>query len=494
MQYTSFSEIDDLLTKAGEALLVLKKTDIVQRAQLMHHIADAIEALGDELINTAQKETNLPVARLVSEKARTVFQWRSYADALATGNVLQVRIDTALPDRMPAPKPDLRKTYLPVGIVVVFCASNFPFAYSTAGGDTASAIAAGCPVVVNAHSAHVNTSVIMAGAIAAGIAKAGFPEAVFSHVISEGFENGKYLVQHDKVKAVGFTGSYAGGKALYDLAQQRQEPIPVFAEMGSVNPVFVLPEKLKEDPQKLAIQYAASLILGVGQFCTNPGIIIVPDIPELDHFLTALSEVVTATNPAPMLHTGIAANYHKNKETTVEQPGVNILAEAGYSMETEGNATVALTDKDNFVTNRTLSHEVFGPFGLVVKYRSVEEALEVVTSLEGQLTATVWAQPEEAAAHEALLSFISEKCGRIIFNGFPTGVEVCYAMQHGGPFPAATDSRFTSVGPDAIKRFARPVSYQNWPDNLLPPELRNENSLHIWRTVNNQLTRDNVSG
>jgi alpha-ketoglutaric semialdehyde dehydrogenase len=492
MQYTTTTEINDLLVKAQEALMRLKKTTIIQRAQLMHHIADAIEALDDTLIKTAQQETNLPVARLVTEKARTVFQWRCYADALASGNVLPVRIDTALPDRMPAPKPDLRKTYLPVGIVVVFCASNFPFAYSTAGGDTASAIAAGCPVVVNAHSAHTQTSLIMAKAIAAGIAKAGFSPAIFSHVVSDGFENGKYLVQHELVQAVGFTGSYAGGKALYDLAQQRTQPIPVFAEMGSVNPVFVLPEKLKENPSKLAEQYAASLTLGVGQFCTNPGIIVVPDIPELDLFLTVLGDTVATTQPALMLHKGIAASYHKNKETTITQAGVSVLAQAPGTNALEGNATVAITGTESFVHNKTVAHEVFGPFGLVVKYSSVNDAIAIAKSLEGQLTATIWATTKEAGDNSELVNEISEKCGRIIFNGFPTGVEVCYAMQHGGPFPAATDSRFTSVGPDAILRFARPVSYQNWPDGLLPEELKNENTLQTWRTINNQLSRDNV--
>ncbi|MFD2919051.1 aldehyde dehydrogenase (NADP(+)) [Terrimonas rubra] len=492
MQYTTMPEIDKLLQKAQEVLMFLKKTTVTERARLMHHIADAIEALGEELLLTAQQETNLPVARLATEKARTVFQWRSYADAVATGNVLAVRIDTALPNRMPAPKPDLRKTYLPVGIVTVFCASNFPFAYSTGGGDTASAIAAGCPVVVNAHSAHVQTSVIMAGAIAAGIEKAGFPASVFSHVISEGFENGQYLVQHPLVKAVGFTGSYMGGKTLYDLAQKRAEPIPVFAEMGSVNPVFVLPKKLKADPKKLAEQYAASLTLGVGQFCTNPGIIIVPDIPEFDLFLDTLATTVTETSPAMMLHKGIAGSYHKNKQATITQPGVSVLAEAANTNELAGNATVAITGKDNFVHNKTVAHEVFGPFGLVVKYHSTEDAIAIAQSLEGQLTATVWAETEEAGDNRELINLISEKCGRIIFNGFPTGVEVCYAMQHGGPFPAATDSRFTSVGPDAIQRFARPVSFQNWPDSLLPAELKNENSLQIWRTVNNELTKEHI--
>lgn len=492
MQYTTTPEIDSFLQKAQEALLFLKKTTVVQRATLMHHIADAIEALGEELLLTAGQETNLPKARLVTEKARTVFQWRSYADALATGNVLAVRIDTALPNRMPAPKPDLRKTYLPVGIVTVFCASNFPFAYSTAGGDTASAIAAGCPVIVNAHSAHVQTSIIMAGAIAAGIENAGYPASIFSQVISEGFENGQYLVQHPLVKAVGFTGSYTGGKSLYDLAQKRAEPIPVFAEMGSVNPLFVLPQKLKESPEKLAEQYAASLTLGVGQFCTNPGIIVVPDIPEIAVFLDALSTAVIEINPALMLHKGIADSYHKNKHTTITQPGVTVLSEAANTSKLEGNATVAITNKDNFVNNKVVAHEVFGPFGLVVKYHSKEDIMAIAQSLEGQLTATVWATTAEADDNRELINLISEKCGRIIFNGFPTGVEVCYAMQHGGPFPAATDSRFTSVGPDAIQRFARPVSYQNWPDSLLPEELKNENTLHIWRTVNNDLTRENI--
>lgn len=492
-KYTTTAEIDTLLQQANAATMRFKKANILQRAVLMHHIADAIEALDETLLLTAQQETNIPIARLKNEKARTVFQWRSYADALASGNVLPVRIDTALLNRMPAPKPDLRKTYLPIGIVVVFCASNFPFAYSTAGGDTASAIAAGCAVVVNAHSAHVQTSTIMAAAIAAGIEKAGYDKALFSHVVSNGFENGKYLVQHNLVKAVGFTGSYAGGKALYDIAQQRPEPIPVFAEMGSVNPVFVLAEKLRANTKKLAEQYATSLTLGVGQFCTNPGIIIVPDIPETNEFLDVLANEITGTTPAAMLHSGIAESFHKNKSNAIAQPDVTVVAHAPYTTASDGNAIVTLTNSENFMANKALTHEVFGPFGLVVKYTSVQDAATVIESLEGQLTATVWAEAEEAAEIEELINSLSEKCGRIIFNGFPTGVEVCYAMHHGGPFPAATDSRFTSVGPDAIKRFARPVSYQNWPDNLLPDELKNNNNLKIWRTINNQLTQDDVT-
>lgn len=332
----------------------------------------------------------------------------------------------------------------------------------------------------------------MAKAIAAGIEKAGFPAAIFNHVLSENFDNGQYLVQHTLVKAVGFTGSYAGGKALYDLAQQRPEPIPVFAEMGSVNPVFVLAEKLKANPEALATQYAASLTLGAGQFCTNPGIIVVPEIAGLDLFIQALSNAITNSMPVPMLHTGIAGNYHKNKATAIAQDGVTVLAQAAYTSNEDGNATVVATDTENFVNNKALSHEVFGPFGLLIKYNTIEEAFRIAASLEGQLTATVWATDAEATANKKLLNLITEKCGRIIFNGFPTGVEVSYAMQHGGPFPAATDSRFTSVGPDAIQRFARPLSYQNWPDDLLPAELQNENTLRIWRTVNNRLTTDKV--
>ncbi len=489
---TPISEIERLLTQAQEAFLVYKQVNLRQRATFMHQVADEIEALGPELISTAQAETNLPEARLVGEKARTVFQWRSYADALASGNALDVRIDMAIPTRTP-PKPDLRKTYVGLGVVVVFGASNFPFAFSTAGGDTASAIAAGCPVIVKTHPAHPKTSALMAGAIAAAVQKAGLPVGMFAEVRSDSVEGGQYLVSHPLVKAVGFTGSFAGGKALYDLAAKRPEPIPVFAEMGSVNPVFLLPQKLENAAEDMAKQYAASLTLGVGQFCTNPGILVVPNHHHLHRFFAVLQEQVSGTAPAPMLHNGIAAAYHKNKSALLGQAGVGILAEATETMaQGYGNAVVATVKAIDFLANEELGHEVFGPFGLVITYDTAEEVIALARKLQGQLTVTVLAEKEDLNHHQQLIELLTDKCGRLLLNGFPTGVEVCYGVQHGGPYPASTDSRFTAVGPDAIKRFARPLSYQSWLDDYLPDELKNSNPLGIWRTVNGTLTRDPI--
>ncbi|GGG76677.1 2,5-dioxovalerate dehydrogenase [Parapedobacter pyrenivorans] len=486
---TPIPEINQLVIQAQEAFLVFKQANAKQRADFMHRVADEIEALGPELIATAQSETNLPEARLNGEKARTAFQWRSYADALTNSNILPVQIDTSNPDRTP-PKPDIRKTYVGVGVVVVFGASNFPFAFSTSGGDTASAIAAGCSVIFKSHSGHPETSKIMAGAIERAIQKTGLPSNLFAAIATDGVVGGQHLVKHHLVKAVGFTGSIQGGRALFDIASQRPEPIPVFAEMGSVNPVVLLPERLAAAAEEVANQYAQSLTLGVGQFCTNPGIFIAPNDRALPRFLTTLQAQITQAPSAPMLHSGIAASYHKNKADLLAQDGVEVLAEVpATTPETHGNATIATVSAQAFLGNPKLSEEVFGPFGLIVTYDSPQELLAVTQRLEGQLTATLLAEPAELAANRELVAALADKSGRVLFNGFPTGVEVCGAMQHGGPYPAATDSRFTSVGPDAIKRFARPVSYQNFPDEVLPDELKNANPLGIWRTVNGTLTK-----
>lgn len=485
---TPIHEVERLLGESQEAFFVLKNKNIAERAAFMHLVADEIESLGEELITTAQKESNLPTARLVGEKGRTIFQWRSYADALISGHILPVRIDTALPDRTP-PRPDLRKTYTPLGPVAVFGASNFPFAFSTLGGDTASAIAAGCPVIVKAHPAHPKTASIMESAIMKAIEKTGLPTGVFAQVFSENYEVGQLLVTHPIIQAVGFTGSFAGGKALFDLASKRVQPIPVFAEMGSVNPVFLLPAKMKSFGNQLAAQYIGSLTLGVGQFCTNPGILVAPDNEDLPGFIEVLKEELLKVSPVTMLHDGIAKAYHKNKKLVSEQDGVEVLAAVAEGELNQGNPILARTSSRAFLSNETLGMEVFGPFGMLVTYKNEEELLSIARTIEGQLTLTLLAEPEDLEQHTQLVSLVREKCGRLILNGFPTGVEVSYGMQHGGPFPSTTDSRFTSVGPDAIKRFARPVSYQNWEDRFLPDELKNANPLGIWRTINTELTR-----
>lgn len=458
----------------------------------MRAIARALEAGGEELVQTAMRETHLPEARLKNEKGRTVFQLDSYADACEKGDWLDVRIDTALPDRNP-PKPDIRKTLVPLGPVVVFGSSNFPFAFSTAGGDTATALAAGCPVIVKAHPGHPHTSTLVAELILQAAAQCGMPEGVFAHVYGASFEVGEALVKHPLTKAVGFTGSYTGGKQLFDWGAGRKEPIPVFAEMGSINPVFLLPEKLKAAPVELAKMYAASVTLGVGQFCTNPGLILGVDGEALQQFIEAMGDEIKKIVPAAMLHGGIATAYSDKRRKALAQEDVLLIAETGEPAgEGCGSATIAAAKAKTFLRNEALQQEVFGPYSLVVRCDTVEEMTQVAQRLEGQLTCTVMATEAELPEHSGLIEAITDRCGRLILNGVPTGVEVCLSMQHGGPFPASTDARFTSVGSDGIKRFVRPVAFQNWPDAFLPDELKNENPLNIFRTVNNELTRESL--
>jgi len=489
---TSQEQVEELLRKADEAFQYLKKRSVADRAALMYAIAAKIEDLGPELIATAMEESHLPEARLVGEKARTIFQWRSYADHLKGGACFEARIDTAISDRTP-PKPDLRKIKMGVGPVVVFGASNFPFAFSTAGGDTASAIAAGCPVVLKAHPGHPKTSTLMAGAITDVVKEEGWPAGVFSHVYGHSNESGAYLVQHPLVKSVAFTGSFNGGKALFDLANKRKEPIPVFAEMGSVNPVFALPEKLAAEAEAFASEYLASLTLGAGQFCTNPGVLVALKGKDLDRFKAVLSQAVLTCQPANMLHEGIAQAYQANSAKMLDQPFVALLAKATQGVEPgQGSALLAEADAEVLLNNDQLLEEVFGPFGLIIACENEEEMLTVAKQLKGQLTITVVATEKDIARHIDLIDVLQDKCGRLLYNGMPTGVEVCSGMQHGGPFPATTDARFTSVGPDAVQRFLRPLSFQNWPDTLLPDELKNNNPLGIYRTVNSVLTKDGI--
>jgi NADP-dependent aldehyde dehydrogenase len=429
---------------------------------------------------------------LLVELKRTLFQLTSYGQACEEGTWLDIRIDTADPERNP-PKPDLRKMLIPLGPVVVFGASNFPFAYSTAGGDTACALAAGCPVIIKAHPAHAETSEIMADAVRRAAKKCQLPEGVFIHLHGSGFEVGKALVQHPLTKAVGFTGSFEGGKALFDLANQRPNPIPVFAEMGSVNPVFLLPGKLKEETGKIASMYAASITTSVGQFCTNPGIMVGLEGKELDEFLAHLGEQIEKSRPAKMLHKGIALSFHRKRSEALAQPDTQVAAQSSYTgTEEESMPTIAVTTAAAFLANPLLHQEVFGPYSLLIKCTNAGEMLQVAQHMEGQLTTSLIATNEEVKQNALLVDALQSICGRLVMNGVPTGVEVALSMHHGGPFPATTDSRFTAVGADGIKRFARPICYQNWEDSLLPDELRNSNPLGLWRTVNNQLTKNSI--
>jgi NADP-dependent aldehyde dehydrogenase len=486
-------EINETMDAAKSAAATMRKLSLAKRAALMYSIADALENSGDSLIQVAMAETNLPEARLKGERGRTVFQLRSYAKACEEGTWLEASIDTAIPDKVPA-KPDIRKMLVPLGPVVVFGSSNFPFAYSTAGGDTASAFAAGCPVAVKAHPAHPQTSEIVANIIHEAVKLNGLPAGVFAHVHGASFEVGKALVMHPHTKAVGFTGSYVGGKALHDMANQRKEPIPVFAEMGSVNPVYLLEEKLSADAEQIAAQYAGSITLGVGQFCTKPGLIFGVKGEGLDRFMTELSKQIGSMQPGNMLHAGIAKSYQQNKENALAQEGISILAtSSNQAGENQGAPTIATVKGKDYLSNSLLHQEVFGPYSLVVECADEEEMLKIAENMEGQLTTTVMGTDNEVLLNDLLFDAIADKCGRIILNGVPTGVEVCLSMHHGGPFPATTDSRFSSVGADAIKRFARPMSFQNFANHLLPLELQNKNPLKIFRTMNDVLGKVAVS-
>ena len=488
----SKDEIESIMQNAWTAFHEYRKLSLKQRASFMKEIAVEIEACGEELIHTAMNETNLPEARLKNECTRTIFQLNNYADACEKGEWLEARIDTASAEQN-STKPDIRKMLIPLGPVVVFGASNFPFAYSTAGGDTACAFAAGCPVIVKAHPAHAQTSEIVAGAILKAADKLDLPKGIFAHVHGNSFETGQALVMHPHTKAVGFTGSLAGGKALYDLANKREEPIPVFAEMGSINPVFLLPEKLNQSAQDVAKMYAGSITLSVGQFCTNPGLIIGLDSDDLNIFISALGKEIKQLSPATMLHPGIYKSYVEKRANALAQEDVETISVSMIgAVENQGTPTIASASGNAFLNNPVLHKEVFGPYSIVIRCKDMKEMLEVAKHCEGQLTSTFMATENDIRNNEELVEAVKNICGRFILNGVPTGVAVCLSMQHGGPYPATTDSRFTSVGADGIRRFARPLAFQNWEDSLLPDELKNSNPMKIWRTVNNELTRETI--
>jgi len=489
MEYkdNSVQQVDAALREAQLAFLSYKNISGKKKAEFLREIANEIEALGQRLVDTAMRETNLPEARIINERGRTTGHCRMFADLVEEGSWVDARVDTAQPNRAPAPKPDLRKMLVALGPVVVFGAANFPLAYSTMGGDSASALAAGCPVIVKAHPAHAETSTLVAEAVQKAIEKTGMPKNVFQHLYGKGFEVGQALVNHPLTKAVGFTGSLAGGKALFDLANKRTEPIPVFAEMSSINPVVLLPESLKSDFEKTAALLAGSITLGVGQFCTNPGLIIAIENDGLKNFIQKLSAEISKVLPGNMLHQGIADNYHRRLAETLKQQGVTIETEsAEKGNPKQGHPVIASVGAEQFLKNHLLAEEVFGPFSLIIKCKDIGELHAVINHGKGQLTSSIIARDEELEKHKNLINVLMEKAGRLIINGVPTGVEVCPSQNHGGPYPATTDSRFTAVGVDAIKRFARPVAYQNFPEALLPNELKTENPLKIWRLFNNE--------
>jgi len=478
-------ELNEATKLALEAFESYRNFSGNRKAGFLRVIADEIEDLGDLLIETYCRESGLPEGRAKGERGRTVGQLRTFAATLEDGSWIEASIDTAQPNRTPVPKADIRKMLFPVGPVAVFGSSNFPLAYSTAGGDTASALAAGCPVIVKSHPMHAGTGELVASAIQNAAKKTDMPNGVFSNLNSSGIEVGQRLVKHPAIKAVGFTGSIRGGTALYKLANERPEPIPVFAEMGSINPVVILPSALEEKGSYWAEQYAGSIMLGAGQFCTNPGLILGLKSKSLDTFINTLGKEIAKLEPSCMLHPNIYKNYEKGKQSAASQVGTTPIT----NFETEpqpyfAQQLVLTTDGKNFQENSKLHQEVFGPFSIVVQCDDARQLTTIINQLEGQLTGTIIGSEQELGANSGVVAALGSRVGRIIFNGVPTGVEVCPSMVHGGPFPASTDSRFTAVGPYAIKRWVRPVAFQNWPQDFLPDPLKDENPLQILRLVN----------
>jgi NADP-dependent aldehyde dehydrogenase len=486
-------EIHEAIFKVEEAFLAYSKKSGQERALFLEAIADEIIALGDDLIKRCCEETGLMEARLTGERKRTVNQLKLFANLLREGSWVDARIDTADPNRQPAPKPDIRSMQKALGPVGIFGASNFPLAFSVAGGDTASALAAGCPVVVKAHPAHPGTCEMIARAILNAVAKTKMPNGTFSMVHGTSTEVGMAIVNHPLIKAIGFTGSFRGGKAIFDAATRRPAPIPVYAEMGSTNPVFILPDALRDKKEEIAKGLTASATLGVGQFCTKPGLVFFEKSEDAAQFqkLTAANfqEVAAATMLSPRIHEA----FKNGIEKLSKQNGVALLATG--KTEEEGFRGVGYlfqTNARNFLANANLEEEIFGPSTLTVTASNMAEIIEIAQKLKGHLTATLWATEDDLNEYADLIAILERKAGRLIINGFPTGVEVCHAMIHGGPFPATTDSRSSSVGALAITRFTRPVCYQNFPEALLPEELKNENPLGIWRLVNGERKRNGV--
>lgn len=488
-------DVNAALQSAEAAFEVFRKTSAVERASFLERIAEEILALGDPLLQRASAESGLPIDRLTGERGRTVGQLRLFAEVLREGSWCDARIDLALPERAPLPRPDLRRMLLPLGPVAVFGASNFPLAFSVAGGDTASALAAGCPVVVKGHPAHPGTSEWVAGAVNRAAAACGLPAGVFSLLQGSQPEFALALVRHPLTQAVGFTGSHRGGRALLEAANSRPQPIPVFAEMSSLNPIFLLPGALRQKSQEIAAGLKVSVTAGVGQFCTKPGLVFGIGGPDWDAFTEAFQSAIRSVAPGTMLHRGIRDQYCHSVGRTSQAPGVTLLAQSDSDAEetsTQARPSAWKADAQTFFAQPSLQEEIFGPATVLIEASDMGELRLAVSKLSGQLTATVHGTPEDIAAAGPLLEALERVAGRLIINGFPTGVEVSPAMHHGGPYPATTDSRFTAVGTAAIQRWARPVCFQNFPETALPVELRSENPAGLMRTINGKLTRDAI--
>jgi len=485
-----------VMDRAQAAFLNFQHSTAQRRSELLETIAARLEFNSDALVATAHKESHLPEGRLNGELSRTTGQLRLFAQLLQEGSWVQACIDPATPERKPQPRTDIRKMLRPKGPVVVFGASNFPFAFSTLGGDTASALAAGCPVVIKAHPGHPDTSKAVFNIAREAISLLGLPPDILQHVDEPGTQIGIDLVQAKATAAVGFTGSFQAGRALMEAAAQREAPIEVFAEMSSTNPVVVLPDLLMTAPENTARKLAASVALGVGQFCTNPGLIFITAGPGLEAFQKTFIEALNAVGPAPMLHQGILEHYHNNLQIVLSQAGVDSLL-VGKDSDSDllTSPSLARITADSFLHNSALKTEVFGPFSLLVVAGDHFEQLEALRSLDGQLTTSLFGTEGDLADLNTLqptLDTLTQIAGRVIFNEVPTGVEVCHAMVHGGPFPATSNSHYTSVGTGAILRWVRPVCYQNFPDTLLPDALKNNNPLGILRQVDGQWTKNQL--
>lgn len=480
-------EIDDAAMAASAAYPLYRQTTPEERACFLETIADELDALNDEFIGYVCQETALPEGRIRGERTRTSNQMRLFAKVLRRGDFLGARIDTAQPDRKPMPKVDLRQYRVALGPVAVFGASNFPLAFSVAGGDTASALAAGCPVVVKAHWGHMVTSEYVAMAITRAVERCAMPVGVFNMIYGDMV--GQSLVKHPAIKAVGFTGSLRGGRAIFDLAAAREEPIPVFAEMSSINPVIVLPKALQNRGAKIGHELIDSANMGAGQFCTKPGIVLGMKSAEFSACIKVMAEAVEGKPAQVMLNQGVFANYQQGVNRLEEKSGVSLLA-LGQSVDGQAQPRLYQADSELLLAeDELLQEEVFGPLCIVIEVADEDALLRALAKMRGQLTGTILADETDLADFEAVTSLFEEKVGRILLNGYPTGVEVCDSMVHGGPYPATSDARGTSVGTLAIDRYLRPVCYQNYPDEMLPAALKNANPLQLLRLVDGELTR-----
>ena len=488
----SSGEVDEAVRLSDEAFEAYRRVPGREKGRLLRTIAANLEAIAAALVERAMRETALPKARLEAETTRTCGQLRLFAGVVEEGSWVMARIDRPDPGRKPTPKPDIRSMLRPLGPVAVFGASNFPLAFSVAGGDTASALAGGNPVVIKAHPAHPGTSELVGRAIQQAVHDCRLPEGVFSLLFDAGNEVGTALVKHPNIKAAGFTGSRAGGKTLMQVAASRPEPIPFFAEMSSTNPVFILPGALRLGAREIAAGLCSSFTLGAGQFCTKPGMVFLPQGGEADRFAALLRDSLKAPASFHLLTEGIRSSYNSGIESRKNKARLSILAEAPPDSDSAVGAAVFATDARSFLADPELGAEIFGPATLLVRHSTIDELFQIARGFEGHLTATIHGTDEDLENFAELIRALEKKVGRLIFNGFPTGVEVGHAIVHGGPFPATSDGRSTSVGSLAIYRFCRPLCYQGFPNSALPQELQDANPLGIWRMIDGELTREPV--